>query len=76
MEEVKLLQSQVSASHADSKEEIVKNALKKVQAAWQKTTDERITMMGEMNLPKNIEEGQTLVTEQDDEDDFDDDLFD
>jgi hypothetical protein len=34
----------------------VKEALRKVAAAWQKTTEERQHMLGEFNLPKVIED--------------------
>lgn len=49
----------VAADHEDTEstnQDLVKEALRKVAAAWQKTTEERQHMLGEFNLPKVIED--------------------
>jgi hypothetical protein len=56
-------------------QDLVKEALKKAQATWIKTTQERQTMLGEINLPTTIEE-DGVVFDDISEEEYEDDIFD
>jgi hypothetical protein len=59
-----------------SNQDLVKEALKKAQAAWIKTTEERQTILGEINLPRTIEEDEQVLFDQVSEEEYEDDIFD